>query len=108
VARPRNSSSMEIPKLEKKVIMMKDKIPNIADIIASYANQDKITYESAADLGAITLEMKHEKDHYGENTERMAEIQKMAELQERVIRRMLENSLEESHQPKRPHLTVVK
>ena len=87
---------------------MKDDIPNIADIIASYANQDKTTYESGADLGAIIFEMKREKDHYGENTERMAELQRLAELQERVIRRMLDNSLEESRQTKRPHLTVVK
>ena len=77
---------------------MKDDIPNIADIIASYANQDKTTYESGADLGAIIFEM----------TERMAELQRLAELQERVIRRMLDNSLEESRQTKRPHLTVVK
>ena len=85
-----------------------EKIPNIADIIASYANQDKTTYESAADMGAIIFEMKREKDHYGENTERMAELQKLAALQERIIRRMLDRSLEDSHQPKRPHLTVVK
>ena len=87
---------------------MNDEIPNIADIIASYANQEKTTCESAADLGAIIFEMKREKDHCSENSKRMAELQKMAELQERVIRRMLENCVEESRQPKRPHLTVVK
>ena len=87
---------------------MRDEIPNIADIIASYANKEKTTHESAADPGAIIFEMKREKDHCGKNTERMVELQKMAELQERVIRRMLENCIEESHQPKRPHLTVVK
>ena len=99
---------MGISKLEKKVITMKDDIPDIADIVASHFNQDKSLYQSAADMGAIIFEMKREKDHYGENTERMAEIQKLAALQERLIRRMLDRSLEESHQPKRPHLTVVK
>ena len=87
---------------------MKGDIPNTADIIASYANQDKTSFEAAADLGAIIFEMKREKDHYGERTERMAEAQKIAALQERLIRRMLDRSLEESHQPKRPHLTLVK
>ena len=38
------------------------KIPNIADIITTHANQDKTLYESAADLGAMILEMEHEEE----------------------------------------------
>ncbi len=37
------------------------KIPSFADIIADYSNQDKTLEESAADLGAIILEMEYEK-----------------------------------------------
>ena len=85
-----------------------DKIPNIADIIASYSNQDKTLQESAADLGAIILEMEREEKHYGKHTKRMAKLKKLAELQEIVVHRMLDKSVEEHDQPKRPHLTVVK
>ena len=84
------------------------KIPNIADIIASHSNQDKTLQETAADLGAIILEMEREEQYYGKHTKRMAKLKKLAELQERIIHRMLDKSLEEHDQPKRPHLTVVK
>ena len=84
------------------------KIPNIADIIANYSNQEKTLQETAADLGAIILEIEREKDFYGEHSKRMAELKRLAALQERVLHRMLENSIEKSNQPKRPHLTVVK
>ena len=84
------------------------KIPNIADIIACYANQDKTLYESAADLGAMILEMEREEQFYGKHTRRMAKLKKLAALQERIIHRMLDNSIEESEHPKRPHLRVVK
>ncbi|MDB4409332.1 hypothetical protein N9235_00760 [Gammaproteobacteria bacterium] len=85
-----------------------EKIPNIADIIASHSNQEKTLYESAADLGAIILEMEREEEYYGKNTKRLAKLKQLAELQERVVHRMLENSIDKSDQPKRPHLTVVK
>ena len=85
-----------------------EKIPNIADIIASYSNQDKTLEESAADLGAMILEMEREEEYYGKNTRRLAKLKKLAELQEIVVNRMLDNSINKSDQPKRPHLTVVK
>ena len=85
-----------------------DKIPNIADIIASYSNQDKTLEESAADLGAMILEMKREEEYYGKHTKRLAKLKNLAELQEKVVHRMLDNSIEPAGQPKRPHLTVIK
>ena len=85
-----------------------DKIPNIADIIASYSNQDKTLYESAADLGAIILEMEKEEKYYGKHSKRLAELKKIAALQDIVVSRLLNNSIEKSDQPKRPHLTLVK
>ena len=83
-------------------------IPNIADIIASYSNQDKTLEESAADLGAMILEMERDEKYYGKHTKRMAKLKKLAELQEIVVHRMLDNSIEKANQPKRPHLTIVK
>ena len=85
-----------------------DKIPNIADIIASYSNQDKTLFESAADLGAIILEMEKEEQYYGKHTKRLAELKKIAALQDIVVSRLLNNSIEKSDQPKRPHLTIIK
>ena len=87
---------------------MKDDTPNIADIIASYSNQDKTLYESAADLGAIILEMEKEEQYYGKHSKRLAELKKIAALQDIVVSRLLEKSIDKSDQPKRPHLTVVK
>ena len=87
---------------------MKDDIPNIADIIASYCNQDKTLYESAADLGAIIFEMEREHQYNGAHSKRLAELKKIKALQETVIHRLLDNSIVKSDQPKRPHLTVVK
>ena len=84
------------------------KIPNIADIIASYSNQDKTLQESAADLGEMILEMEREEKYYGKHTKRLTELKKPAALQENVVHRMLDKSIEKSDQPKRPHLTVVK
>ena len=85
-----------------------EKTPDIADIIASHFNQDKTLYESAADLGAIAFEMIREKINQGQHAKHMEELTKLAALQERIIRRMLDDSIEKSDQPKRPHLTVVK
>ena len=45
------------------------KLPNIADIIAAHANQDKTLRESAADLGAMILEMEREEELYGRHSE---------------------------------------
>jgi hypothetical protein len=84
------------------------KISDIEDIIASHFNQDKIPEEAAADLGATILGMELEERYYGKHTRRMAELKKLAELQEKVVHRLLDRTVEELDQPKRPHLTVVK
>ena len=83
-------------------------IVNLGDIIANHFNQDKTLQETAADLGAIILEMNREKQYYGERTKRMAELEKLAEVQKRVVSRMLDNSINKADLPKRPRLTVVK
>jgi hypothetical protein len=85
-----------------------DEIPNIADLVANHFNQDKTLYESAADLGAIVFEMDRERINHGQYTKHMEELTQLAALQERIIRRMLDDSIEKSDQPKRRHLTVVK
>jgi len=85
-----------------------DEIPSIADIIASYSNQEKTLEESAADLGATILEIDREKVISGEHTRRMAELKKIAKLQEKIVHRLLDRTVEDNNQPKRPHLTVVK
>ena len=84
------------------------KIPNIADIIASHSNQDKTLQETAADLGAIILEMEREEECHGKHSKRLAELKRARALQEKVVLRMLDSSIDKSDQPKRPHLTVVK
>jgi hypothetical protein len=84
------------------------KIPDITDIIAGHFNQDNPPEESAAEPGAIILEMKREKQYYGEHTRRMAVLKKRAALQEKVILRMLERSIEKPAHPERPQLKVVK
>jgi len=75
-----------------------------SDIIAAHANQDKTLRESAADLGAMILEMEREEELHGKNTERLAELKRVRALQEKVVMRMLDGS----DRPKRPRLRVVK
>jgi hypothetical protein len=84
------------------------KLPNIADIIAGYYNQDKTLRKSAADLGAMILEMKREGKYYGRHSRRLAELKKLAALQEKVVDRMLDISIEGHDRPKGPRLRVVK
>ena len=84
------------------------KIPNIADIIASHSNQDKTLQETAADLGTIILEMEREEECHGKHSNRLAELKRARALQEKIVLRMLDSSIDKSDQPKRPHLTVVK
>ena len=85
-----------------------EKTPNIADIIGNAFNQERPIQESAADLGAIIIEMKREEQYYGKHTRRMTELTMLAEIQERVIHRILDRAIEKSDKPKRPHLKVVK
>lgn len=61
------------------------KIPNIADIIAAHANQDKALMESAADLGAMILEMEREEECHGKHSKRLAELKRARALQEKVV-----------------------
>lgn len=85
------------------------KIPTITDIIAGHFNQDTLPEGSAADdLDAVILEMKREKRYDGEHTRRMAELKKMTALQEKVITRILERSIDKPTHIKRPQLKVVK
>ena len=83
-------------------------IVNLGDIIANHFNQDNTLQEAAADLGAIILEMERENKYYGGHTKRLAELEKLAEVQKRVVSSMLDNSIDKSDQPKRPRLTVLK
>ena len=85
-----------------------DKTTNISDIIGNALNEERPLEDAAADLGAIILDMEREKKYYGEHTKRMADLVKLADVQRRVVSRMLDNSIEKSNQPKRPHLTIVK
>jgi hypothetical protein len=83
-------------------------IPNIADIIGNAFDQERPLQDTAADLGATILEIDRERQYQGEHTRRMAELKKMAELQEKVVHQMLDRSIDGSNQPKILHLTVVK
>ena len=80
------------------------KIPNIADIIVNHINQDKTLYEAAADLGAIILEMEREKKYYGEHTQRMAELKRLADVQDRVVSKMMDESDDNTTRQEVPHL----
>lgn len=92
----RTGASLGIPQ-EKMT-----KIPNITDIIAGYANQDKSLQESAADLGAMILEMEREEELHGVHSQRLAELKRVRALQERVVMRMLDGSVEEGERPESP------
>ena len=83
------------------------KLPNIADIIAGYANQDRTLQESAADLGAMILEMEREEELHGAHSRRLAELKRVRALQEKVVMRMLDGSVDGSEPPKGPRLRVV-
>ena len=74
-------------------------IVNLGDIIVNYFNQEKTLHETAADLGAIIFEIDREKKYYGENTQRMAELKKLAEVQERVVSKMMDEIDDNTHRP---------
>jgi hypothetical protein len=84
------------------------KTPNISGITAGHFNQDSLPKESAADPGAVILEMTNEKRYFGEHTRRITELKTMAALQEKVITRILERSVEKPAHPKKPQLKVIK
>lgn len=95
------------PKIEKEMNIM-EKTPDITDINGNAFNQESPPQEAAANLGALTLEMKRLKLRYRKYTKRTAELTKLAIIQEEVIHRMLDSAIEEPEQPKKPHLTIVK
>ena len=82
-------------------------IVNLGDIIVNYFNQEQTLQETAADLGAIIFEIDREKKHYGEHTQRMAELKKLAAVQERVVSKMMDRINDNTPQPKVPHLEVL-
>jgi len=52
-------------------------------IIVNYFNQEQtLQEEEAADLGAIIFEIDREKNYYGDHTQRIAELKKLAAVQE--------------------------
>ena len=53
-------------------------------IIVNYFNQEQTLQEEeeAADLGAIIFEIDREKNYYGDHTQRIAELKKLAAVQE--------------------------
>jgi hypothetical protein len=73
---------------EKELTMTK--ILDIADIIAAHADQDKTLYESAADLGAMILEMERVEECCGWHSTRLAELKRARAIQEKVVLRMLD------------------
>lgn len=84
------------------------KIPSQEDIINNYFNQEKSLEETAADLGRIVLEMMHEEQFYGKHTKRMAELKRLAELQEQVLSKIEDRSNNNASSNKMPYLTVMK
>jgi hypothetical protein len=84
------------------------KKPDIAGITAKESSQNKILQDLVADPDGVILEMKAEQVHYGQHRRRMAELAQLAALEERILHRMLEKSVEEHGRPKRPQLKVVK
>jgi len=81
---------------------------NISDVIASHLVQNKSVHELTADLDAIVIELQREKKHAGKQTARVAELSKMAVIQERLILRVLDRTRNKSARPKAPHLKVIK
>ena len=81
-------------------------IVNLGDIIVNYFNQEQTLQEAAADLGAIIFEIDREKKYYGENTQRMAELKKLAEIQGRAVSKMMDRINDNTHRPEVPHMEV--
>jgi len=84
------------------------KIPDTTDIIARHSDRHVPPEGPATNLNATVLEMTRELQCFAKHTKRMTELKRMASLQERVIHRMLDRSVEESAPPERPQLKLVK
>jgi hypothetical protein len=55
----------------------------------------------------MILEMEREEEWHGAHSKRLAELKRVRALQERVVMRLLEISIEGSERPKGPRLRVV-
>ena len=84
------------------------KIPDTTNIIARHSDRHVPPEGPSSNLNAIVLEMTREQQCFAKHTKRMKELKKMASLQERVIHRMLDKSIEEPAPPERPQLKLVK
>jgi hypothetical protein len=84
------------------------KIPDITDMIAGRFTQDKPPEASTADADAIVLKMERADQSSGRHGKRLTELRKLAALRKRIVHRMLDSSIEQAVQPKRPHLKIVK
>lgn len=80
----------------------------IVDIICNAINQDQSPEESAADLGEFIREMRREEENYGQCTQRMAKLQQLIPIQERVVLMKLTETSEDSPSSKQHHLRIVK
>jgi hypothetical protein len=56
----------------------------------------------------MIMEMEREEELYGKNTKRLADLKRVRALQEKVVLRMLDRSIEGDARPKGPRLRVVK
>ena len=64
--------------------------------------------EAAADPVAVVLLLHREAGNRQQEDNRISRPLKQAEIKERVLRRMLENSLERSVPAGKPHLKIIK
>jgi hypothetical protein len=87
-----------------------NKTPNIYEIINNKFNKEITLAEQAEDLGALVFERESEKNIFGNNHWRMAELAMMIERQEKLVIKMLNGDEEEyiPPPPKRPYLRIVK
>jgi len=69
---------------------------------------DAAANEAVADPVAVVLMLHQEAGNRQQDDYRLSRPLKQAEIKERVLRRMLENSLERTVPERKPHLKVIK
>lgn len=84
------------------------KVPNLKETVVSYLNKDKNLFETAADYGAVLVEIEREKEYHGEHTQKFTELKKHAKLLERLSLNLLDESIYKAPEHKRPNLRIVK
>jgi hypothetical protein len=84
------------------------KTTDITNLIASHSDRNKSDESPNTSLNAIVLKMTREQRRYAEHIRKMTELKRMASFQERIVHRMLDKGIEETGQPERPHLKIVK